>query len=425
MRGKITMNLKKIATLGLCACLSLSLASCGSKSDKKDTKKKETKGEIVLADYNSVKAYSKEAEVTDETVQTTIDKLLDNYATTKDVTEGEVKKGDKINIDYIGKIDGVAFDGGTAQGQEITLGYSGYIDGFDKGLEGKKIGETVDLNLQFPDDYQKEDLKGKKCVFTVTINKKIEKEVPELNDKFVQDNFKKYYDVNTVKELKEFMKKKLRTTQISNAIWKEYVGKCEAKSYDSKEMDKTVKEMQTYYENMYQSQYQVDLDTYLKAMNLEKEDWIKNLKEEAKSELKENMIVEEIAKKENLMNDDIYNKVGLMYCQSYQVESVKDLVSKFGKDKVDYVIKYTVVTEWLANKVEIVEGERPTEAPSETGSNKTTEATTEAKKSKKSKKKDATEEATEAVSEKNSEKETESETEKSAEKDSESESESK
>ena len=87
MRGKITMNLKKIATLGLCACLSLSLASCGSKSDKKDTKKKETKGEIVLADYNSVKAYSKEAEVTDETVQTTIDKLLDNYATTKDVTE--------------------------------------------------------------------------------------------------------------------------------------------------------------------------------------------------------------------------------------------------------------------------------------------------------------------------------------------------
>ncbi|MCR5629196.1 FKBP-type peptidyl-prolyl cis-trans isomerase [Eubacterium sp.] len=420
------MNFKKIATLSLCVCMSLSLASCGSKSDnKKDTKKKATKGEIVLADYNSVKAYSKEAEVTDDTVQTTIDKLLDNYSTTKDITEGKVKRGDKISIDYIGKIDGVAFDGGTAQDQEITLGYSGYIDGFDDGLEGKKIGETVDLNLQFPDDYQKEELKGKKCVFTVTIKKKIDKEVPKLDDKFVQDNFKKYYDVSTVKELKEFMKNKLRTTQISNAIWKDYVDKCEAKSYDSKEMDKTVKEMQTYYESVYQSQYQVDLDTYLKAMNLEKKAWINNLKDEAKKELKENMIVEEIAKKEKLMNDDIYKKVGLMYCQSYQVESVEDLISKFGKEKVDYVIKYTVVTEWLANKVEIVKGERPTEAPSETGSNKSTEATTEAKKSKKSKKKDATEEATEAITEKKSEKETESETEKSAEKDSESETESK
>ena len=414
------MNFKKIATLSLCVCMSLSLASCGSKSDnKKDTKKKVTKGEIVLADYNSVKAYSKEAEVTDDTVQTTIDKLLDNYSTTKDVTEGKVKRGDKISIDYIGKIDGVAFDGGTAQDQVITLGYSGYIDGFDDGLEGKKIGETVDLNLQFPDDYQKEELKGKKCVFTVTIKKKIDKEVPKLDDKFVQDKFKKYYGVSTVKELKEFMKNKLRTTQISNAIWKDYVDKCEAKSYDSKEMDKTVKEMQTYYESVYQSQYQVDLDTYLKAMNLEKKAWINNLKDEAKKELKENMIVEEIAKKEKLMNDDIYKKVGLMYCQSYQVESVEDLISKFGKEKVDYVIKYTVVTEWLANKVEIVKGERPTEAPSETGSNKSTEATTEAKK------RDATEEVTEAITEKKSEKETESETEKSAEKDSESETESK
>ena len=413
------MNFKKIATLSLCVCMSLSLASCGSKSDKKkDTKTKETKGEIVLADYNSVQAYSKEAEVTDETLQKTIDTLLDGYATSKEVKKGKVKTGDKINIDYVGKIDGVAFDGGTAQNQEITLGYSGYIDGFDDGLEGKKIGETVDLNLKFPDDYQKEELKGKNCVFTVTINSKTEKEVPEFNDKFVQDNLKKYYDVSTVKELKKYLKNKLRTTQISNAIWQKYVDNCDAKSYDSKEMDKLLKEMQTYYESVYQSQYQVDLDTYLKAMKLEKKEWINNLKSDAKKELKETMIVEEIAKKENLMNDDIYQKVGLMYCQSYKVESVDELVKKFGKEKVDYVIKYTVVTEWLANKVEIIEGERPTEATTETGTNNnTTEAATEAKKSKKD---DATEEATENVSENNTEKETESNTEKSAETDSES-----
>lgn len=406
------MNFKKFMAVGLCAAMAVTLPACGKKTKKEE--KKESKGEIVLADYNSVKAYSKEAEVTDETIQKTLDNLMENYSTSKEVKEGKVKRGDTINIDYVGKIDGVAFDGGTAQGQEITLGYSGYIDGFDDGLEGKKIGETVDLNLKFPDDYQKEELKGKKCVFTVTINSKTEKETPELNDKFVEENIKKYYGTSTVDELKEFMKNKLRTTQISNAIWQEYVDNCEAKSYDSKEMDDLLAEMQTYYESVYQSQYQVDLDTYLKAMNLEKKDWINNLRSDARKELKETMVVEEIAKKEKLMNDDLYQKVGMMYCQSYKVESIDELVKKFGQKKVDYVIKYTVVTEWLANKVEIVEGERPTEAPSETGTvAQTTEKKTEGK----------TEEKTsEKTTEKSTEKETEteSETEKSAETESES-----
>ena len=406
------MNFKKFMAVGLCAAMAVTLPACGKKTKKEE--KKESKGEIVLADYNSVKAYSKEAEVTDETIQKTLDNLMENYSTSKEVKEGKVKRGDTINIDYVGKIDGVAFDGGTAQGQEITLGYSGYIDGFDDGLEGKKIGETVDLNLKFPDNYQKEDLAGKDCVFTVTIKSKTEKETPELNDKFVEENIKKYYGTSTVDELKEFMKNKLRTTQISNAIWQEYVDNCEAKSYDSKEMDDLLAEMQTYYESVYQSQYQVDLDTYLKAMNLEKKDWINNLRSDARKELKETMVVEEIAKKEKLMNDDLYQKVGMMYCQSYKVESIDELVKKFGQKKVDYVIKYTVVTEWLANKVEIVEGERPTEAPSETGTvAQTTEKKTEGK----------TEEKTsEKTTEKSTEKETEteSETEKSAETESES-----
>lgn len=421
MRGKIIMNFKKIATFGLCVCMSLSLASCGkSTSDKKDNKK-ETKGEIVLADYNSVKAYSKEAEVTEETIQKTLDNLMENYTTSKEVKEGKVKKGDAIKIDYVGKIDGVAFDGGTATDAEITLGYSGYIDGFDKGLEGKKIGETVDLNLKFPKDYHKKELAGKDCVFTVTIKSKTEKETPELNDKFIEENIKKYYGTSTLAELKEFMKNKLRTTQISNAIWKEYVGKCEVKSYNSKDMDSLVKEMQTYYENMYQSQYQVDLDTYLKAMSMKKKDWLENIKKEAKDELKEKMVVNEIAKKEKLMNDEVYKKIGMMYCQSYKVDSIDDLVKQFGKEKVEYVVKYTLVTEWLANKVEIVEGERPTEAPSETGTEaKTTEKTTETKKDKK----DKEEKTSEVVSEKSTEKETETEsnTEKSTEKETESES---
>lgn len=400
------MKLKRMATLGLCICMAFTMTACGSKK-KTNTEKKETKNKITLADYSVVKAYSKEAEVTDSDIQETLDNLMDKYSTQKTVTEGKVKRGDVITIDYVGKIDGVAFEGGTASDQEITLGYSGYIDGFDKGLEGKKLGETVDLNLKFPDNYQKEELKGKDCVFTVTLKNKKEKETPELNDKFVEEKLKSFYDVTTVDELKEFMKNKVRLSRISKAIWQDYVDACVAESYNTKEVDDLVKEMATYYESVYQSQYQVDLATYLKAMNQTEDQWKKSLEEDAKKQLKEKMVVNEIAKKEKLINDDIYKKTGLIYCQSYSVDSIEELEKQFGKDKVEYVIKYTIVTEWLADNVEIVEGERPTEANTETGSglNSTennTETETESKKGSKKK------------SDKETETETETETEKEA-----------
>lgn len=83
---------------------------------------------------------------------------------------GEVKKGDTANIDYVGKKDGVAFEGGTAQGYDLEIGSGSFIPGFEDGLIGKKIGDTVDLNLTFPEEYQSADLAGKAVVFTVTIN---------------------------------------------------------------------------------------------------------------------------------------------------------------------------------------------------------------------------------------------------------------
>ena len=406
------MKLKRMATLGLCICMAFTMTACGSKNKTKE-KKETTKNKITLADYSVVKAYSKEAEVTDKDVQETLDNLMDKYSTTKTVTEGEVKRGDAITIDYVGKIDGVAFEGGTASDQEITLGYSGYIDGFDDGLEGKKIGETVDLNLKFPDNYQKEELKGKDCVFTVTIKSKKEKDTPELNDKFVEENLKTFYEVSTVDELKEFMKNKVRLSRISKAIWQDYVDACKAESYNTKEVDNLVSEMATYYESVYQSQYQVDLATYLKAMNQTEDEWKNSLETDAKKQLKEKMVVNEIAKKENLINDEIYKKTGLIYCQSYSVNSIEELEKQFGKEKVEYVIKYTIVTEWLADNVEIVEGERPTEANTETGTgtatteNKT-EAQTETESKKDSKKKSNKETETETETESVTEKEADS-----------------
>ena len=85
-------------------------------------------------------------------------------------TEGTVQNGDIANIDFVGKKDGVAFDGGTAEGYELEIGSGSFIDGFESGLIGAEIGKTVDLNLTFPEDYGKEELNGADVVFTVTVN---------------------------------------------------------------------------------------------------------------------------------------------------------------------------------------------------------------------------------------------------------------
>ena len=100
----------------------------------------------------------------------------------------KVKKGDTANIDYVGKKDGVAFDGGTAQGYQLEIGSGTFIDGFEDGLVGVMPGETVDLNLTFPKEYPSEELAGKKVVFKVKVNEIKQKQSRELDEDFFEDD---------------------------------------------------------------------------------------------------------------------------------------------------------------------------------------------------------------------------------------------
>ncbi len=117
---------------------------------------------IALTDTVSV-------EVSDEEVEMYLQNLRDKVESFH-IYSGEVKDGDTVNIDYVGTIDGVAFDGGTASSQLLGIGTGTFIEGFESGLIGTRVGETVDLNLSFPEEYRATDLAGKDCVFTVTVN---------------------------------------------------------------------------------------------------------------------------------------------------------------------------------------------------------------------------------------------------------------
>lgn len=155
---------------------------------------------VTLPDYRGIAIPAENHQISDEEVQTKIDSILSNYKTTQQITDRAVKDGDTVNIDYVGTVDGVEFQGGNTNGQgtQVTIGVTKYIDDFLDQLVGHKPGETFDVNVTFPDDYGQENLNGKDAVFKTTINYIVEETVPELTDEFVTTNLTGYTDAQDV-----------------------------------------------------------------------------------------------------------------------------------------------------------------------------------------------------------------------------------
>ena len=168
---------------------------------------------VQVGEYKGLPYYTPEVEITEDEVQLQIDTMLEYSAVTDTVTEGVVEDGDTINIAFVGKIDGEEFDGGSSESFDLTVGTTSMIEGFVEGLVGKKIGEKVNLDLVFPEDYGVEELNGKPVVFEVTINHKSVTTYPELNDDFV----KEYTDFQTVDELKDDIRTYIKESKESEA----------------------------------------------------------------------------------------------------------------------------------------------------------------------------------------------------------------
>lgn len=159
---------------------------------------------IILGDYKKLKAKAVKASVAAKDIDEIIERMRSGFSTKKDV-ERAAKDGDEVVIDFIGKKDGVAFDGGTATDYNLTLGSNSFIPGFESGIIGKKPGETFDLELEFPKDYHAKDLKGAKVTFTTTLKAVKEVVLPEVNDEFAT----KAGPFKTVAELKADIKREL------------------------------------------------------------------------------------------------------------------------------------------------------------------------------------------------------------------------
>ena len=163
------------------------------------------KPEVTLGEYKGVEVEKINVEVTDEEVLEDIKKeQLQNAR--KVLVEGRpAKLEDEVTLDFEGFVDGVPFEGGKGENYKLVLGSHSFIDTFEDQLVGKNIGEDVEVNVTFPEDYHAENLKGKPATFKVTVKEIKEKQLPELDDDFAQD----VSDFDTLAEYKDDLKKKI------------------------------------------------------------------------------------------------------------------------------------------------------------------------------------------------------------------------
>ncbi len=162
--------------------------------------------EVVLGQYKGLTLEkTKVQKVKPADIDAELSKVQERNARFIDVTDRAVEDGDQVNLDYSGKTDGVAFDGGTAAKQTLVIGSHSFIEGFEEQLVGMSIGETKEINVTFPTEYHSAELAGKPAVFTVTINGITKKELPALDDEFAKD----VSEFSTLKEYKDDIKKNI------------------------------------------------------------------------------------------------------------------------------------------------------------------------------------------------------------------------
>ena len=343
-RGRYDMNKKLLIGSGvvvaIVAVIAIILVFVNNKQSKEynyDLSKY-----VKVGNYKGLEYTIQKASVTDEEVDVEIQRRLQKAAKTENSKTGKVENGDTINISFVGKIDGKEFEGGSSESTDITVGTTQMIDGFVEGLIGKNVGESVTLNLKFPDDYGKTDLQGKAVEFKVTINSKKKISVPKLNTEFVKKNSK----YKTVKEYKEGVKKELLNQKqksidstVKQELWSRIINKSKAKKYPEKELNEAMSQANKL-EESYKAQaqnYGMEWETYLKTvMRTDKKGFEKLKQEYAKNIVFNRMVMYSIARSENIsLSNREYKKeiLKILEDNGYDEESFK---KAFGKDIETY-----------------------------------------------------------------------------------------
>ena len=222
--------------------------------------------------FDSIALTEKDLQPTDDELQFQLDSLLNQYATTQQVTGRAAQSGDTVNIDYSGTVDGVAFNGGTATGYDLTLGSGSFIDGFEDQIIGHNAGDTFDVTVTFPDGYGDSTdaegntitLSGKEAVFSVTLNAITQSVVPTLTDEWVASNFAASDDLHTADALRQYFDRALYASNLDNAVMDYLLNNSTFKEVPTQITNYYICMFLNYHSQL-ASQYGMDLQAYAQA----------------------------------------------------------------------------------------------------------------------------------------------------------------
>lgn len=332
----------------------LMMAACG----KKDTsglvylKDFNPSDYVTLGDYRNMEIYLEDPAVTDEEVEQSVEYILSTRPVKTEVTGRPAQLGDVANIDFVGKLDGVAFDGGTGAGYDLELGSGSFIAGFEDGVVGMEIGEVKDLDLNFPDPYERNpDLSGAAVVFTVTLNSLSTKEPAELTDQFVEELM--IEGCSNVAEFKDYIRDSLLESQKQ-----QYQQKKEEVILEELEKIMTYKDMpegmvdrmtETMIANItsYAQMYGADVGEYVAGVyGGTAEEYEETLKGQAGLMAQRYVMLAAIAAKENIaVSDEDLEKQIAEEAEEYGYESVEEYTKNMDKEAYR---EYLLMNETLA-----------------------------------------------------------------------------
>ena len=260
-----------------------------------------------LFEYKGIELSAAKEEIDDEYIDSYIDFILSQYPNYVEVTDRPVGYGDTANIDYVGKdMNGVAFEGGTAQGYDLVIGSGMFVPGFEDGLVGANVGDTVDVELTFPENYHNADLAAQDVVFTVTINKITTPEPAELTDEFVAQ-----FGNTSVEEFRNSVVIALEDSanaNFENELQKQIIDiileECEFTEEVPEALFNYYKDQIYANFEAYAANYGVDIDTYVEQSGMTKEEFEENLKTGATESAREALVCKMIADKEGISVSD-------------------------------------------------------------------------------------------------------------------------
>ncbi len=296
------------------------------------------KPEVTLGDYKGIEVEKKEAEVSEEEITAEIDKAREANSRLITIEDRATEDGDTVIIDFDGYVDGKQFEGGYAEDYTLVLGSHSFIDNFEDQLVGKNLGEDVEVNVTFPEEYHVDELKGKPALFKVKIKEIQKKELPELDDDFAQD----VSDFDTLDEYKADVEKKILENK-ENQIKREQEDQIIEKIIENAQMEIPQQMIATQTRQMTQEFAQrlqsqgLSLEQYMQFAGLTPQKMMEDLEPQALKRIQSRLVLEAVVAAENIeASDEEIDKELENMASMYQMEidKLKELIGDDEKKQI-------------------------------------------------------------------------------------------